>query len=186
MGNGVPILSINGQDILIAANVELDATQLGIVPQYRFFQSRMYRSFFEENWNITCVTNDPQTLLWLHSITVYTLLRYREFFEHNGFLETKLNSTDIFNPEFSVPGGEEIYCRQITMSGRVVQSWVSGLHRKIESVVLRGTNPEAVTLSDPSGYVGGIRIISNLTTPPLEQNDTIWFTEDLEDSEEDQ
>ena len=107
-GNGVVILGILNGDIQIQPGVELDASQLGVIPQYRFFTSRLGRSFFEENWNITLATNDPQTLLWLHSIAVFGLLRYREFFESNGFLETRLTSTDIFNPEFSNPGGEEI------------------------------------------------------------------------------
>jgi len=182
-GNGYPVISINGQSIMVQAGIELDASQLGVVPQYRYFQSRLGRSFFEETWAMTIATNDPQTLLWLHSLVVYTLLRYREFFEHNGFLETKLNSTDIFTPEFSNAGGEEIYCRQVTMSGRVVQSWIRGLHKKIESVLIRDINPAAVTLADPSGYVGGIRIVSNLTTPPLQQNDTTYFTENPEDEE---
>src|SRR5665213_154755 len=48
-GNGTPVLSINGQDILIQPNLQLDATQLGVVPQFRMFQSRLGRSFFEEN-----------------------------------------------------------------------------------------------------------------------------------------
>jgi len=174
-GDGTPILGVDGQNILIQANLELDATQLSVVPQYRYFQSRMGRSFFEENWNITCATNDPQSLLWLHSIVIYTLLRYREFFEHNGFLETKLSSTDIFNPEFSNPGGEEIYARQVTMFGRVIQSWVRGLHKKIESVILQDTNPAAVSLADPKGYVGGIKIVGNIDTPALQQNDTNWY-----------
>jgi len=175
-GTGTPVLSINGQEIYVQPNVQLDTSQLGVVPQYRFFQSRLGRSFFEENWNITIATNDPQSLLWLWSIVTYGLLRYREYMEHNGLLETHFNSTDIFNPEFSNAGAEEIYCRQITMAGKVYNNFIRGLHRKIESVILRDTNPAAITLSDPSGYVGGIKFVSNQETPPAQQNQTNWFT----------
>jgi hypothetical protein len=175
-GNGTPVLSVNGQNIMVQADLELDCSQFGIVPQYRYFQSRMGRSYFEENWNITIATNDPQSLLWLHSIVVYTLLRYRSFMEHNGLLETSFTSTDIFNPEFSNAAGEEIYCRQITMKGKVQQQFIRDLHRKIESIVIRDKNPEAVTLEDPSGYVGGIRIVTNNETPPLQQNSQLWHT----------
>lgn len=181
-GTGTPVLSINGQTILIQKNLELDASQLGVVPQYRYFQTRLGRSFFQETWNLTCATNDPQTLLWLHSIVIFGLLRYREFMEHNGILEiTGFSSSDIFNADFSNAEGEEIYCRQITITNKVQQSWPRDLHKKIESIILRDTNPEAVTVSDPQGYVGGIRIVSNLTTPALEQNDTSWYTVDTED-----
>lgn len=183
-GNGTPILSIDGQNIIIQPNVQLDATQLSVVPQYRFFTSRFGRSFFQENWNITIATNDPQTLLWLWSIVTYGLLRYREFMEHNGFLETYFNSTDIFNPEFSNAGAEEIYCRQITMFGKVYNNFIRGLHRNIESVLLRDTDPAAVSLENPDGYVGGIRIVSNENTPPLQENDTTWYTTNLEDEED--
>jgi hypothetical protein len=183
-GSGTPILGISGQDIMIQPNLNLDASQLGVVPQYRTFQSRLGRSFFQEAYNMTIATDDPQSLLWLWSVVTYGLLRYREYMEHNGFLETHFNSTDIFTPEFSNAGGEEIYCRQITMFGKVDNNFIRGLHRKIESILLRSTNPEAVTLANPDGYVGGIRIVSNSTTPALEQNDTNWYTVDVEDEED--
>ena len=140
-GNGFVIEGITDGKIQIAPGTVVDASQLGVIPKYRFFTSRLGRSFFEENWNITIATNDPQTLLWLHSIVVFGLLRYREFLEHNGFLETHFNSTDIFNPEFSNPAGEEIYARQVTMFGKVQQRFIRGLHRHIENVLLRGIDP---------------------------------------------
>ncbi len=181
-GNGTPVLSVNGSNIMIQPNVQLDASSLAIVPQYRYFQSRLGRSFFQENWSITCATNDVSTLLWLHMIVVYSLLRYREFMEHNGILEiTNLNSTDIFNADFSNAAGEEIYCRQISISNKVEQKFVRGLHKKIESVILRDVNPQAITVSNPDGYVGGIRVVSNLTTPALEQNSQSWYTVSPED-----
>lgn len=184
-GNGTPVLSIGEHTILVQPNLELDASQLGVVPQYRYFQTRLGRSFFQETWNITCATNDPQTLLWLHAIIIFSLLRYREFMEHNGILEiTNLASTDIFNSSFSDAGGEELYCRQITISNKVQQSWPRGLHKKVESTLIRDTNPQAATPSDPSGYVGGIRIVSNLPTPPAHQNDTTWYTIDEEEAED--
>jgi hypothetical protein len=184
-GNGTPVVSINGQNIFIKPGVELDASQLGVVPQYRYFQTRLGRSFFQETWNLTCATNDPQTLLWLHSIVIFGLLRYREFMEHNGILEiTNFSSTDIFNADFSNAEGEEIYCRQITITNKVEQTWPRDLHKKIESVIFRDTNPQAVTVADPQGFVGGIRVVSNLTTPPLEQNQTTWYTVDKEDEDE--
>lgn len=176
-GTGTPVLSINGQNIIVQSGLELDASQLAIVPQFRYFQSRLGRSFFQESWNLTCASNDVSTLLWLHAIIVYTLLRYREFMEHNGVLEvTNLASTDIFNADFSNAAGEEIYCRQISISTKCEQKFVRGLHKKIESVLLRDKNPEAVTLSNPNGYVGGIRIVTNDTTPSFEQNDQNWYT----------
>jgi len=175
-GAGVVIEGITPDgEIQIQPGIELDSTQLGVIPQYRFFTSRLGRSWFEENWNITLATNDPQTLLWLHSIVVFGLLRYREFYEHNGFAETHITSTDIFNPDFSNAGGEEIFCRQITMFGKVQQQFIRGLHRNIESVLLRDQDPAAVTEENPKGYIGGLRIISNLNTPPLQENDQDWY-----------
>lgn len=184
-GNGTPVTSINGQNIFIQPNVQLDASKLGVLPQHRYFQTRMGRSFFQETWNITCCTNDVQALLWLHSIVMFGLLRYREFMEHNGILEiTNLSSTDIFNADFSNAEGEEIYCRQISISNKVEQTWPRDLHKIIESVVLRGVNPGAVTVSNPDGYVGGIRVVSNLTTPTLEQSNQDWYTISEEDENE--
>jgi hypothetical protein len=112
---------------------------------------------------------------------VFGLLRYREFLEHNGFLETHFSSTDIFNPEFSNAAGEEIYCRQITMQGKVLQQFVRGLHRNIESIILRDVDAEAITPENPSGFVGGIKIVSNLDTPPAHRNDSDWYTVDSDE-----
>ena len=59
------------------------------------------------------------------------------------FLEiTNFSSTDIFNADFSNAEGEEIYCRQITITNKVEQTWPRDLHKKIESVILRDTNPQ--------------------------------------------
>jgi hypothetical protein len=184
-GNGAVIqgISDNGE-IQIQPETELDSSQLAVIPQYKFFTSRLGRSFFEENWNITLVTNDPQTLLWLHSIVVFGLLRYREFLEHNGFLETHFTSTDIFTPEFSNAEGEEFFARQITMMGKVEQKFIRGLHRNIESVLFRDINLAAKTPADPQGFVGGIKIVSNLETPSAHQNDTSWYTITQEEDKE--
>lgn len=179
-GNGYVIQGIMDGAIQIEAGIELNATQVGVIPQYRFFTTRLGRSFFIENWIMEIVTNDPQTLLWLHSIVIFGLLRYREFFEANGFLETRLSSTDIIQPGESNAAGEEFFARQITMTGKVQQNFIRGLHRTIESILLRDTNPGAVSLENPDGFVGGIKIVSNLTTPALQQNNTNWYTEDSE------
>jgi hypothetical protein len=178
-GNGYVIQGVKDNNIIVQPNIPINASLLGIVPQYRFFQSRLGRSFFEEQWDIVCVANDPQSLLWLHSIMIFGLLRYREFMESNGILEiTNLSSTDIFNPNFvSMADGEELFARQISISNKVLQTWIRGLHREIESILLRSTNQEAVTLDNPNGYVGGIVILSNETTQPLQQNNTNWYTE---------
>jgi hypothetical protein len=184
-GNGTPILGISGQEILFEPNVELNASQLGVIPQFRYYQSKLGRSFFDENWAITIVTNDPQTLLWLWSIVTYGLLRYREFMEHNGFLETHFNSTDIFSPEFSNAGGEEFYARQITVYGKVYNNFIRGLHKKIESVLFRDINTEADEPADPTGFVGGIHVVSNQQTPVYEQNNSNWNTVTPSNEEED-
>jgi hypothetical protein len=70
------------------------------------------------------------------------------------------------------------------MKGKVQQQFIRDLHRKIESIVVRNENPEAVTLEDPSGYVGGIRIVSNLITPPLQQDVQLWHTINEAEAEE--
>ncbi len=181
-GNGVIIQGITDGAIQIQPNTTLDASLLGVIPQYRFFTTKLGRSFFEENWTMVIAANDPQTLLWMHSIIVFGLLRYREFLESNGFLETKFTSTDIFNPEFSNAGGEEIFCRQITMTGKVQQQFIRGLHRTIESVILRDIDPAAASAVDPQGFVGGIKIVSSITTPLSQQNDCDWFTISKEDA----
>lgn len=169
---GYVINDIFTNGIVIEPSLTITAAKLGIVPQYQFYEARIEHSFFQETYNIGChVHGDPQALLWLHSIVLYSILRYREsLMEAQGFCESVVNSSDLqTNPQYSGPGGEEVYSRYITLTGQVENSWIKSPRRVIE----------VASIKTPNSFVGGIKIISNLDTPNIiDQSTQTWTTTD--------
>lgn len=163
---------ING--LKIKDNPALKTSNYGIIPQYRVWKARRERAGFRETYSIGChVHGDTAPLLWLHSVVLYGLLRYREsLFEARGLQISSLKSTDfVQRAPFSEEGGENIYSRYIILDGLVENSWIKTPRRVIESAILIDKTNEA--------YSSGIKILSNLDTDIAEtdpENDDLWLT----------
>lgn len=179
-GNGYVIEDKTADGIVIQDSLALTAAKYAVVPKYQFYEARVGHTFFQETYNIGChVVGDPQTLLWLHSIVLYSLMRYREsLFEANGFAESRLSSSDLLpNPNFTGPGGEKAYSRFISLSGQVENTWIKAPRRRLESVAMGGETITSV------GFNGGIHILSNLDSrPDLATPNESWDT--IEDDSE--
>lgn len=178
-GNGFVIEDVSPDGVIVGDNLAVPNSPLGIVPQHQFYKARVEHTFFQETYNIGCHAHgDPQTVLWLHSIVLYSLLRYREgLLEANGFTESSLSSSDLTpNPAFTGPSGEEAWSRFISLTGQVENSWIKTPRRFIESTALR----EKVS----NGYLGGIKILSNGPTPDVinESNENWYAVEDDNES----
>lgn len=178
-GQGYVINDISPDGLVIETGLTITAAQLAVVPQYQFYEARVEHSFFQETYNIGCHAHgDPQALLWLHSIVLYSILRYREsLLEAQGFSQCNLSSSDLMaNDAFSGAGGEEVYTRYITLTGQVENSWIKSPRRVLEVIALKD--------KDADGFIGGIKIISNLDTPDfIDQSEQTWTTVEDEDDE---
>jgi len=187
-GVGYKILDITPDGISIEPNLEVSATQFGILPQFQYYEARVEHSFFDETYTIGCHAHgDAQNMLFLWSIVKYSILRYREsLLEANGFSESSISSGGPnFDESFTTPGGEQAWCRYMNLNGQVENSWVKSPRRFIESVGFKskpvGSNPKA-----SKGYSGGIRILSNLdTNSTIDQSNESWVTDAENDSEAD-
>ena len=160
-GNGYVINDINTTtQIQLSTGLSLSAPTYGIVPKYQYFETRISHTFMQEIYTISCHCNDQQTLLWLHSIVTYSLLRYRQsLLEEGGFAESMIKSSGMYpNSTFS-DAGQVVWSRDITIEGQVENSWYGQPHRVIEN----------------TDYIGPIKIISNLdsTEDPSNVN---WVT----------
>jgi len=169
---GYVINDVTPNGVIIESGLTITATKLGVLPQNQFYEARVEHTFFQESYNIGChVHGDPQALLWLHSIVLYSILRYREsLLEAQGFSESVLSSSDLSaNSSGSGAAGEEIWSRYITLSGMVENSWIKSPRRIIEKAVLK----EKVGTT----FVGGIKILSNLETPDfIDKSTQTWTT----------
>ena len=155
-GNAYPILDKQAPNsVVIAAGTELTLSECGILPQFMVWKARRERASFRESYTIGChVSGDPSTLLWLHSIVKYGLLRYREtLFEARNFQISSIRSTDMMrNGQFDM-GADNVYSRWITISGLVENDWLKSPKRVIETIRVKDPTMEPDT---------GIKICSNL------------------------
>lgn len=162
-GQGYVIEDVIPGGVMIQPDLQITATQFGIVPEYQKYEAVIKHTFMQDTYTVGCTAHgDPQTLIWLHSIVLYTILRYREvLLEGNGFAESSVSSGEMGeDPQYEGPNGEAAFVRFITLTGQVENSWISAPKRFLESIV-----------------VGPIEIEANLNTPDIiDQSDEIWVT----------
>lgn len=181
-GNGYVIEDVSADTITIQSGLNIVADLLAIVPQYQYYRANIEHSYFQETYNIGChVHGDPQTLLWLHSIVLYSIMRYREsLLEAKGFGQSTISSSDMApDQNFTTPGGEQAWARYITITGQVENTWIKTPRRIIESLLLKKDLEE--------GFTGGIQILSNLNAPPfIDKTQEAWYTVQDIDADDDE
>lgn len=180
-GQGFIIQDVTNEGIQIEPNIDLDATQLAVVPQFQYYKARVEHTFFQENCEISCYGHgDPQVTVWLHSIVLYSILRYREsLLEAQGFAESVISSSSLIdNPNYSGPDGEQSYVRSIHLTGQIENTWIKSPRRIIETAALREKDGSG-------GYIGGIKILSNSDSPDfIDKHKENWYTVESDDSDE--
>lgn len=173
-GNAYEIDRVDPKGIHIKDAPAISLTRCGVIPQHRIWRARRERAGFRENYIISLHNHgDPAPLIWLYSIVMYGLLRYREsLFEKRGLQISSLKATDVVarGSEFQ-QGADNIYSRYITLSGLVQNSWLKSPTRIIEKVI--------VAEKDDEGFYGsGVKFISNedTTQEVIESDNPNWTT----------
>lgn len=172
-GQGFIIKDVTDEGIEIEPYLAFTATRLGVVPQFQYYTARREHTFFQETYTITCHAHgDPQTLLWLWTVVLYSLLRYREsMLEAQGFTQSSVSSSSMNSDSYyTTPGGEQVWTRTITLTGMVENSWIKSPRRIIESIVLGNKTTK--------GYRGGIRILSNSDPEIIDEEMNNWIAVD--------
>jgi hypothetical protein len=160
-GCGYVIRGLIANGIQIEPGLEINASQLAVVPHYQYYKARIEHTFFEEKYIISANAHgDPNNVIFLWNIALYSILRYREsLLEANGMAESSVNFTGPDqNTAWTTPGGEKAYSRVFTINCQTEHTWVKAPARIIESVTFA---PKKTC----KGLEGGIKIISNLGTP---------------------
>lgn len=136
-GNRFPILDIHDSNgtssaIFIAIDSLTDLTNATIVGQSPMFKLPLESTEMKESYNIGCHVNTELThLLYLHSIVVFILLRYKQrLFEARGFEMSSVGSGGI---QASDGETELVYERYVSLSGKVRQYWPKDLVPTIQS-----------------------------------------------------
>lgn len=177
-GHGYPILDIASNAVVIETDLGINATRFAVVPQNQYYKARVEHTFFNETYNIGCHAHgDPQTLLWLESIVLYSILRYREsLLEATGFAESSVSrGNPDLNRNFTSEGGETVWSRYLQLSGQVENSWIKSPRRVIEKATIKGQTTGQATGQSNEGFTGGITIMSNLDSA-LDTSQEPWTT----------
>lgn len=167
-GNGYVIQSVTmANQVNLLTGLTINATAYGIIPEYQFYETKIGHTFMQEPYKIVCNANDQQTLLWLHSITVYSLLRYRQvLLEKDGYAESLISSSPMYPNQDYSDAGQVIWSRDVNLTGQVENRWYMQPHRLIENISIGNAN----------GYEGGVKIISNLTDTAEDLSTVNWST----------
>jgi len=167
-GNGYIIQSVTmANQVNLLTGLSIPTANYGIIPEYQFYEAKIGHSFFQEPYRIVCSGLDQQTLLWLHSIAVYSLLRYRQvLLEKAGYAESLISSSKMYpNPDRS-DSAQTIWSRDITLTGQIENRWIMEPHRILENVAIGNGN----------GLEGGVKIISNITDTFEDLSTVNWST----------
>jgi hypothetical protein len=142
------ILSSN--QLVIATGLNIDFTNAIVTPIDAFYVVSIESVMFKETYQLKCFAmNDPIYLIYLHSILLFILYRYKEeFMEKRGFDRSIPSSGPLYIHKLPQSDNELVFARDVTLTGYCRQYWP-----KMISPKMQGT------------LINGIEIISGTTTP---------------------
>jgi len=158
-GAGFIITSKNNNGFFITPGTVINFDVIAVIPEYRIYKARREIATFQENISIGChVHGDPNALLWLYSIMMYGLLRYREgLIESRNFQISNLTTTDMIRNDAFQSFGENVYSRFITLTGQVENTWIKAPKRVIETInIIDGIDAGLIMINKDNGQVPDI------------------------------
>lgn len=115
---------------------------------------------FSEKYSIGChAQGEPSYTLYLHALTLFILLRYREtLLERRGFERSQISNSPLTVMQNLRDGMENAFSRYITLTGHARYSWPKYSHVLIDSVSLSinaeviGNTPSTDQSSNDKGF----------------------------------
>lgn len=169
-GNACNILESLGNSRYAVALNSVISNKQAIIPAYPMYKARLEGGTFIEDYQIGVhCSGDPFHTINLHSIVLYTMLRYREsLLEAEGFQISTVSSSEMVKSSQHESIGESFFSRYITLSGQIQNFWVKAPQRYIESI----------DFNDSSNALNpaGIKIISSDRLPGADDGNDMWTT----------
>ena len=148
ISNAMVLVDANGaqHEILEVTDVNVFTITEGTVANFKnatirspkpAYKVELESAKFKESYVIGChVNGEPYELLYLHSVIVFALLRYRqEMFEARGFDVSTFNSTDL-EQNTAIEGEGPFFSRFVNLNGTVHQTWPKYKQQKILATTL--------------------------------------------------
>jgi hypothetical protein len=136
-GCKVSILEAEGNSVTVETGRLLKTGKLWLKSRHPQ-RVQLEAANFSESYVIGChAKGEPFECMYLHSIVLFALMRYRQqYLEARGFGRSSVSSTDIrINDAFDA---ELVYSRFITLRGYVRNFWPKQIVSAIENVVSSG------------------------------------------------
>ena len=130
---------------------------------------------FKETFNIISnVKGETSYLLYLHSIVVYCLMRYKKsLLEARGFERTSISSTKVMqNNSLGSPGVENIWCRVTTITGYSKTYWATETSDRIAKANY-GAGPDGLLVSQLNFLPNSFKTDPSQTDPSFLSGDGI-------------
>lgn len=185
-GKGFVIEDIMDNIILIESDIDIGAGLIAIVPKFSYYEAKVEHIWQTANYQIICTGgSDVQQAIWLHDIALYSLMRYKEgMLEALGLSESVINSGKLRQNSEMTDGGQVVWERPITITGKIEQSFIKAPHRLLETAEFIDTNPNnTCPPPDSSGWTSGIEIVSSSRpNTPEEEAEELWNPIEDEDA----
>jgi hypothetical protein len=138
-GQAYPVLEVpdNVTTVVIESGHILDLEDVQVRAARPAYVARVESAGYREVYSLGChVDSEAIHLIYLHSILIFALHRYREtLLEGRGFERSSITSTDLRRDDSNLP--EFMYDRYVQLTGYVRQSWPKAIARKMESMDTR-------------------------------------------------
>ena len=135
-GTVYTILAVNDQDLTVDSGAQYADLRNAVVKGPRpSLTVEVESAVFREVFQLGChVDSEPNHLTYLHSLVIFTLLRYRQaLLEARGFERASVSSSDFKRDDETLP--ETIYSRYVTVTGTVRQAWPKAVLPKITTTL---------------------------------------------------
>jgi hypothetical protein len=129
---------IDNQTLQIAVGTIADFRDCTIHSSFSPLVSTLESMVYRESYGIVChALSEPEHLIWLHSLVVFVLLRYKEaLLEARGFERSTFSSRGMegYQPE----GGPMWFTRQVNLTGYVRHVWPKAVGGRLLSIDVIG------------------------------------------------
>lgn len=120
--------------LVIDTDLKANFTNMTIRPQSSMVQHNRKSIWFYETYTFMSMSTDPNELLYLWSLVMYTVGRYKKtLFEGRAFENMTISYSEIYPPN---PGDTTnlLWARDVTIRGRVEHSFIESTNNLIEGI----------------------------------------------------
>jgi hypothetical protein len=152
---------MDSSNIMIDSGLRPNLQNMTIRPQSNSVRNTNKSIWFWENYTFTCISTEPNELMFLYSLMMYISIRYKKsLFEARGFEVSTLSYSEVYAPNPS-DDTNILFGRDIMIRGRVEHAAIEATHELITGIntkiLIDPTNDGGIdTPQDPTITPAGI------------------------------